>query len=491
MELIIHVTDEPTSVMIAKNLINVCLKRPEDLLVLINDRNIRKNLLEEAKGYMEMYSDIDSMDTEIEDFEFAKNLSTELTLADFEEITFSFTMDINPLEFKALFESFNNNIYINVSKLSNQNILKLEQINFKQEPFINSEYNSFEVSLTEMIETIKIIESMKNTINKYLLSPLEQLILLYDQIKEKIYKDSASPYNSRDLTRVLKGEEIVCLGYSRIFKAVANALGIKTEEKRYVRTTDETRGHATVISYIDDPVYNYHGILEFDPTWDSKKDINDTEYIKRYYWFGFPASYSELLKRKLNLEAKDSYEQAIKQGLNNYLDFAYQMPNSPMSEYFSSVILKKLHKLYAEIRDPRGLKLLSQIDQNVLESKDLTSQIVCLVDYTKNLLKQKLSYESFLKMLYRVRRIEHYLNPEKYPLTLDEITRTAKSRNSRESLLMLIYLEDLNEYLEISSLDVMKNIPEDVHNKINYDAKRMELLHILKKKANDKHEKQI
>ena len=40
---------------------------------------------------------------------------------------------------------------------------------------------------------------------------------------------------------------------------------------RYMKMCLERHnGHASAISYVNDDKYNFHGVLEFDPTWDSK-----------------------------------------------------------------------------------------------------------------------------------------------------------------------------------------------------------------------------
>ena len=89
----------------------------------------------------------------------------------------------------------------------------------------NDEY----VNLTQFDATINAINSIVNSIKRYDYSPAEQLLYAYDLIRNREYimEEKSEPcYISRDLTSVLSGDKIVCLGYSNIFNAVINNLGI-------------------------------------------------------------------------------------------------------------------------------------------------------------------------------------------------------------------------------------------------------------------------
>ena len=99
--------------------------------------------------------------------------------------------------------------------------------------------------------------------------------------------------------------------------------------------------------------------------------------------------------------------------------------------------------------------------------------------------KYSISYTSFIKALYMVRRVEHSIDPVEYPLDMVSFKKAVDKKYSFKTVEQkLIYeLVTREELLPIKtvilSLPVLSNIPSK-NDKIYYDSKRMELLHALK-----------
>lgn len=143
------------------------------------------------------------------------------------------------------------------------------------------------VDLDTYEKSVLIIDEIVSHINKYDLSPLEKVAFAYDLVRDRVYNevdDEYSAFDSRDLSSVLLGDNIVCLGYARVFNAVLEGLGIECKE-HYLKGKNHTSGHANSIVYIKDDKYNLDGYYVFDPTFDSKKNDNN-EYLSSYKHFG-------------------------------------------------------------------------------------------------------------------------------------------------------------------------------------------------------------
>ena len=147
------------------------------------------------------------------------------------------------------------------------------------------EQNSL-LSVGDLLETSVIIDNISKEVVKYNLSPLERIIYVYDFVKKKEYKENTENFkDSRDIDRVLKGDYIVCTGYSNLFNAILKNMGINA-----ISFIGEKRNHQRSLVYIKDSKYNIDGVYVFDPTWDSKK--NDI-YINNYRYFGLLLEKSE------------------------------------------------------------------------------------------------------------------------------------------------------------------------------------------------------
>lgn len=87
--------------------------------------------------------------------------------------------------------------------------------------------NELAVKIEDAINTVNIIDEIINKIKNYNFSPLEQIMYTYYIVRDRFYveEDENEPCEtSRDLTAVLLGDKIVCLGFSKIFDCIMKKL---------------------------------------------------------------------------------------------------------------------------------------------------------------------------------------------------------------------------------------------------------------------------
>ena len=162
----------------------------------------------------------------------------------------------------------------------------------------NDEY----VNLTQFDATVNAINSIVNSIKRYDYSPAEQLLYAYDLIRNREYimEEKSEPcYISRDLTSVLSGDKIVCLGYSNIFNAVINNLGISGTICFLKNNSKNGQGHARNLVYVKDEKYGIEGFYFFDLTLDRKINSDSNLFFNVFRGFA---------KTKSQIDAIDNYK---------------------------------------------------------------------------------------------------------------------------------------------------------------------------------------
>ena len=85
------------------------------------------------------------------------------------------------------------------------------------------------VTIDDYGKTIVAIDEIVDTVKRYDYSPFEALMYAYDLIRDRFYvkEDDAEKYSSsRDLTSVLFGDKIVCVGFANIFNSVEKKFGV-------------------------------------------------------------------------------------------------------------------------------------------------------------------------------------------------------------------------------------------------------------------------
>lgn len=165
-------------------------------------------------------------------------------------------------------------------------------------PYILLQGNVSGVPVEGARDTIRYINEICEHVKSLELSPLEEVIYVFDQIRQREYReelDGESYEKSRGLSDVILGNNIVCAGYSNLDITILKKLGHRIEE--YPLDSAVGKGHSRVIMKLDDDKYDIHGIFVSDLTWSSKEE-KDPEYLNNYNY---------LLRRPEYFRDADSY----------------------------------------------------------------------------------------------------------------------------------------------------------------------------------------
>lgn len=280
------------------------------------------------------------------------------------------------------------------------------------------EGNSHGTNLSDSIKTINMIDSIVERVKKYNFSPIEQIMYVYDIIRSKVYneeKEEDSYTVSRDLSQVLLGNKIVCSGYANIFDKILKKLNISTIECN-LDGIGKKDGHTRNAVYIKDNKYNINGVYFFDLTWDSKKD--DDKYLLSYLYFAKTIRYFDIIDTK------------------NYLvNKTFPLSNSESILNFIKVVREKEYKEVSpkHIKTINNLSIL--IDNGEIElpylpnisfmrekiskevNLDLDKVALNLIKYIM-LINNPIDVSKMLLILYNVRKVEYYENPDKFPFDI-------------------------------------------------------------------------
>ena len=341
--------------------------------------------------------------------------------------------------------------------------------------YIFLEGNQCPVKLFDAYKTMKIIESMAKEIENLKLSPIETVMYTYDIVRNRVYKkeeENESYDISRNLTSVLTGDKIVCVGYSELFNALLKYMGFNS----CVVTIDKINsnsGHARNSVYINDRKYKIDGVYYFDTTWDCKKKNETNEFLNRYIYFA---------RTKIEMEALSS---------NYKPDFI--MPRH-LCENFRNDILKHIEcesidvrELHMNIYDnykflnTMSLRISNErfltnyctyILKNIYNDDNIREQSYEAIDEVKIMFDRfnsKISLEKMIVILNNVRKVEYLNNPEFYPYDLESIKKAAINSGwlpellEEEKLLCAIFGERIKTQDEIFDEIVSENnIKQDI-----------------------------
>lgn len=130
--------------------------------------------------------------------------------------------------------------------------------------------------LTEVINAQEQIENFTNNIQQLDASPFEKYLIVYDFLTRMVYNESkTNKANSRDITAVLNGDNIVCVGYAHILQKLCSEIEIDC----YVQGSDcyskdgsqYLGGHENNVVRMIDDKYGIDGLYYVDACWDSVK----------------------------------------------------------------------------------------------------------------------------------------------------------------------------------------------------------------------------
>ena len=451
----------------------VCIRVTDlsNLKQVINDENLRNDFITARRAVLDVAYNEDIADEICK----VRDLPAYIDFNDFESIKICLNKDVSIEKVYDFLKDFPYKVIVDTDDINLHDVYKLCSGKFTVQPLIENIYNTDVISASEMKTSLEVVFDFARKLNDGKLSPLEKLMFLYDYLKTRVYKEDKEYSNSASLSKVTLGDSIVCLGYANLFSAIANLVGVPTDVKIYGSNFNKHGGHATVISYINDSKYNFHSILEFDPTWDARKSEKDVGYVSKYYWFGLAPVFSEKCKKPSNLVPLGKSKSGGKlfkyfYNCTELLKVGADAGVSLNKRFFSS-LFEKVEEEFTKLGYVPGLFLL----ENIASKDNITKHDIDLLHLTYlNLYENNLGYDEFLRLLYFVRRSEFVFNDD-YLLDFDDIVSISRRRETRSNLLAYVLFKDRGEYKNIDSLWEFKSIPKSEKNKLEYDKKRLEL----------------
>ena len=285
----------------------------------------------------------------------------------------------------------NKNIVIEKVKYTKKDYKSIKQLSKYPNIKVRASHDIGSISIIQYMETYEKLYEIILTIKKYDLSPIEQLMYVYDIVRDRIYNEETdgNAKSSRNLSNVLNGDKIVCAGFANIFDEICQNLGFKSLVYKLGNKDD---WHARNIVYVNDPKYKINGIYFFDATWDCKKNESN-DFLNSYKYF-----------------ARTKSEIAC---LSNY------MFKEESCKYLNSNLLEK----YMECKDTNVIttvsNLLKLMEGNLIPFMDIVMYEPNIVEKVKvysQLTNNKISVDLFEKIFSNVRKIEHKENNEKYSI---------------------------------------------------------------------------
>lgn len=319
--------------------------------------------------------------------------------------------------------------------------------------------NKTERHIKEYKSTIDAIDDIVKTINKYNLSPLEKIMYAYDLVRDRVYtKESENESNivSRDLSSVLFGDKIVCAGYVAIFNAVLKNLGISVMNYIIARKDNNKKGHIRSLVYVNDKKYNVNGIFLFDPTWDSKKYEGDKSYLTSYKFFCKSKDEFRYFDQEYNNVTLPNYSKNFAPKVKKIIETEglIHIP-SDIAKTFNDISILVNNKSLAN-----GIIFNEKIPKelrNVFASMTDTQELIKSLDKFQALFfGQTLNPLILLEILYNVRKIQYYEDPERYPFDTESIKKAVSGSSMIDSKLLHV-LFGLPEKLTTEEFDEWKD----------------------------------
>lgn len=140
-------------------------------------------------------------------------------------------------------------------------------------------------SVEEVENANEKIVKMANVIKKHDLSPYEKILITYLETssrKYKMEKEDEHYSKSRSVFGVLNSNDIVCVGYAELMKAILEQVGdenIKVYSNHVACSSDGKMidaYHCNLIIQVKDDKYGIDGFYYFDPTWDCGHEYEKT-----------------------------------------------------------------------------------------------------------------------------------------------------------------------------------------------------------------------
>ena len=284
------------------------------------------------------------------------------------------------------------------------------------------------ISLIDAIITIEEIQKQIGYVKSLDLSQMETIMYIYDYVRKRIYtfEDKEDEINeSRDLTNVLFGDKIVCMGYTNLFNSMLEYLGISAEPVFYDGLeidNNKNDGHVRTMINVNDSKYDIQGLFLFDPTWDSKRSKNNNDYLSSYKFFAKNVKYMEkydiyagLDDNKFIKYYNDDYylplKLALKSGDREEIEKYISGLNHFARRIIGTDLINPLYVFNGKISN----KMQETILQNFL--------MIC------SCFIKEISAEKMILIANNVRKVEYYKKHEYYPYNVEELYETTVRSN--------------------------------------------------------------
>ena len=368
----------------------------------------------------------------------------------------------NPdLNSKKIIIRIDNNLDISLAQKIASNI-KINDLSFR----ISG--NEKTIDFKEYVNTIYAIDKIVQKVKRLELSPFETILYVYNLLKERTYSEVKDDdfANSRDLSKALLGKNIVCVGFTVIFNTILNQLGIDAKTSR-LSPLKGKYGHQRSEIYVVDPKYNVNGAYYFDVTWDSKQN-DDTLFSYKF----FAKTKGEIdiydKNRELYDESFPQYKNSIGMVMNFYNEFKKNgLKNIPKE------MIKSLEHMYYVINNEvlfPGVMKLDGVDAK--KYFDIEKKIDSMIE-TAELFNRPLCADTFLKVLYNVRKKECLYGEKERMYTKDELLKILimSNWNFNNPIIALIteitgktptltkdeLIKDFDEFIDKSSFELEEN----------------------------------
>lgn len=287
--------------------------------------------------------------------------------------------------------------------------------------YFQLEGNNRLVTIDDCKKTVLKIDEMANRIKSLGLSPVEMALFAYDIVRDREYveeNEGEDPTLSRDLTSVLFGDKIVCVGYANILRHIFVKLGIKSKPY-HLETVDGSSGHERLVAYIDDDKYDIHGVYYFDPTKDRRKGSSRN----------FLYSYCSCAKTKEEMELLDggrfidvTFGDFGKEFVNNFKKTVETFGIMAVDDEDIAVINEVSNFLEGRKLIPRKILFREDLPDFLRKTFDKEAVFGAVDDYLEKFSKP-LDARTLLRIIFNVRKQEYYVNPEKYPFGIAEFVK--------------------------------------------------------------------
>lgn len=301
--------------------------------------------------------------------------------------------------------------------------------------------NLMPITIDDFSKSFELIDSIVKEVEFLPLSPLEQIMYVYDIIKNRVYHEESKdqcPFISRDLVSSLLNEEIVCAGFSKNFIETLDKLGINATTFD-IRDYNGEDVHVRALVAVEDKKYDVDGLYLFDPTWDSKQIDAGIESMNSYFCFARTIDEMSSLDRENDLVP--AYNYFIRTYLDNFKDIQRDF-------YTYDDILKYRMMIKANT----FLELIGEETVNMengLTKKEIYEIYIKLI----RAMSKPISKKTMLEVIYNVRKQVYYLKPETTPFNIEDLETSIFYNkfkkfplSSEDKLLAEVYGETSEEY---------------------------------------------